>query len=62
MSRLKALLQDEFGFDKVTFTVGIEVEGSKFFPMYFVVTFALPLLIITAAYAEILRMSRQRIR
>ena len=54
--------QDEFGFDNVTFTVGIMVDGSMFFPMYFVLTFALPLILITAAYAEILRVSRQRIR
>ena len=62
MILIMILLQDEFGFDKVTFTVGIMVDGSMFFPMYFALTFALPLLIITAAYAEILRMSRQRIR
>lgn len=55
-------LQGEFGFDKVTFTVGIMVDGSMFFPMYFVLTFALPLIFISAAYAEILRVSRQRIR
>ena len=55
-------LQGDFVYDQMTFAVGIVANTSTFFLMYFVLTFALPLIIITYAYAEILRLSRKRIK